>query len=175
LTQQELAMPNTLFLFSEATQAPCAQDFKLNFRLFAAMRQVLRRRSHAIPVTIMTRADFIHHVTLHMPEVASRIEEDDFGVLHLEMGAMKLATREAIVRYEFHTVRRHFTFIAYLFDHADAPLRDAIVVSYLGSLFIGDATSQYVNARGLLPANLASALKKLELRYRRAERRRILR
>ncbi len=118
-----------------------------------------------MPITVMSRADFIHHVTLHLPEVSSRIEEDDFGILHLEMGAMKLATREAIRGYELHTVRRHFAFIAYLYEHADKELHDAIRVSYLESLFIGEEMPEYEHARSLLPRNLVEALKKIDLRH----------
>jgi len=177
MNQQKLAMPNALFPFNGVTptqgfpaqnfptQDFPTQDFRFNFNVFSAMRQALRSRVQAMPITIMGRADFIHHVTLHMPEVSSRIEEDDFGVLHLEMGAMKLATRDALIRYEFHTVRRHFSFIAYLFEHADNALYDAILVSYLEGLFIGEASPEYENARSLLPKNLAEALKKAELRY----------
>lgn len=141
-----------------------AQDFRSSFKLFAAMRHALHGRLSATPVTIMGRADFVHHVALHLPDVATRIAEDDFGVLHLEMGAMKLATREAIHRYELHTVRRHFAFIAYLYEHADDALYGAIVVSYLEPLFIDEAEPAFANARGLLPPNLADALKRAELR-----------
>jgi hypothetical protein len=81
------------------------------------------------------------------------------------MGAMRLSTRSAILAYELHTVRRHFSFIAYLFEHADRELHDAIRVSYLESLFIGEAAAGYEHARGLLPKNLAETLKKLEMRH----------
>lgn len=172
MSMQTMSMSNALFPFSGLMpdysmtgQGMAGQDFRFNFSVFSAMRQAMQVRRAAMPITIMGRADFIHHVTLHLPEVSARIEEDDFGILHLEMGAMKLATREAILRYEFHTVRRHFSFIAYLFEHADHKLHDAIRVSYLESLFIGEETPEYENARSLLPKNLAEALKKLDLRY----------
>ncbi len=159
-------MPFGIMLPEQAMQAQkCAQDFRFNFGLFSSMRQAMHSRRAAIPITVMGRADFIHHVILHFPEVSSRIEEDDFGILHLEIGAMKLATREAILGYEFHTVRRHYSFISYLFEHADKELQDAIRVSYLEMLFIGEETPEYEHARGLLPKNLAEVLKKLELRY----------
>lgn len=177
MSVQTMTMPKALFPYGGllpdqgtnvqgiAGQGMIGQDFRFNFSVFSAMRQAMQVRRAQVPVTIMGRADFIHHVTLHLPEVSARIEEDDFGVLNLEMGAMKLATREAILCYEFHTVRRHFAFIAYLFEHADNELQDAIRVSYLESLFIGEETPEYENARSLLPKNLAEALKKLDLRY----------
>lgn len=177
MNQQTLTMPNDQFPLNGvpvprglhahdfSQQDFPQQDFRFNFNVFSTMRQALRSRVPPMPITIMGRADFIHHVTLHMPEVSSRIDEDDFGILHLEMGAMKLATRDAIVRYEFHTVRRHFSFIAYLFEHAENALYDAILVSYLEGLFIGETAPEYENARSLLPNNLAEALKKAELRF----------
>jgi hypothetical protein len=161
MNQQTLELPSMASIFGGET----TQDFRFNFNVFSALRQTLRARSKSMPVTIMTRADFIHHITLHMPEVSARIQEDDFGILHLEMGAIKLATKDAIRRYEFHTVRRHFSFISYLFEHADNELYDAILISYLEPLFIGEFASEYLNARSLLPANLEDALKKAELRY----------
>jgi len=168
MNQQTLAGSETIFSFVDANSQKglLAQDFRFSFHVFSAMRQALRSRTQATPITVLGRADFIHHVTLHMPEVSSRIEEEDFGILHLEMGAMKLATRDAIVRYEFHTVRRHFSFIAYLFEYADNGLHDAIQVSYLEALFVGETSPEYTNARSLLPKNLAEALKKGELRYK---------
>jgi hypothetical protein len=141
------------------------QDFRSSFRMFAEMRQARHGGDASMPVTIMGRADFVHHVALHLPDVSARIAEDDFGILHLEMGAMKLATRDAILQYELHTVRRHFAFIAYLYEHADDDLHAAIMVSYLEPLFIAAGEPPYAHARSLLPSSLAEALKRAELRY----------
>ncbi len=141
-------------------------EFRFNFGIFAALRTKFRDCASSSPVTVMTRTDFIHHVMLHMPEVAARIEEDDFGVLNLEVAAMKLATRDAIEDYDFHTVRRHFSLISYLLEHADKELRNAILVSYLEALFLDNATPEYLNARSLLSANLADALKRIELHFK---------
>lgn len=141
------------------------RDFRANYRLFAEARQFMRSRAPELPVTIMTRTDFIHHVTLHLPEVAALIEEEDFGILHLELGAMKLASRAAIMRYEFYTLRRHFAFITYLFEHASRALRDAIQISYVEALFIGERGEAYEYARAILPDSLKDTLKKAEQYY----------
>ncbi len=141
-------------------------EFRFNFGIFAALRAKFHGRAHATPVTVMTRTDFIHHVMLHMPEVAARIEEDDFGILNLEVAAMKLATRDAIECYDFHTVRRHFSLLGYLLEHADKELHNAILVSYLEALFLDNASPEYLNARSLLSANLADALKRIELHFK---------
>lgn len=141
------------------------QDLRSSFKSFAAARHALHGRMTAMPVAIMGREDFVHHVAMHLPDVSARIEEDDFGILQLEMGAMKLATRDAIERYELHTVRRHFAFIAYLYEHANDELYGAILVSYLEPLFIEAGTPEYEHARSLLPHNLAEALQRAELRH----------
>jgi hypothetical protein len=141
------------------------RDLRNSFRIFAAVRHARHGHFPATPVTLMGRADLVHHVAMDLPDVSERIAEDDFGILHLEMGAMKLATRDAIERYELHTVRRHFAFIAYLFEHADDELYGAILVSYLEPLFIDAGAPEYEHARSLLPPNLAEALRRAELRY----------
>ncbi len=156
----------TLPSLSLVATGQMAADFRFNFIAFAALRQKYRHHVQAAPVTVMTRADFMHHVMLHMPDVAARIEEDDFGVLNLEIAAMKQATREAIARYELYTVRRHFSFLSYLLEHADKELHDAILVSYLEALFLGGTTPEYLNARALLPANLEDALRRAELHFK---------
>ncbi len=162
MNMQTLTLPLDAFLLSLGEEP--LHTLRTSFKTFS----LVRRRPHHHPaatITVMGRADFMHHIALHMPEVSSQIDEDDFGILHLEMGAMRLATRAAIRRYEFYTVRRHFSFISYLLEHADRDLHDAIVVSYLEGLFIDETSVEFKSVRALLPGNLKDALKKTELRY----------
>jgi len=133
------------------------------FIAFSELRKTLR--DAGTTVRAMTRSDFVRHVTLHMPEVSAHIHEDDFGIAHLELGAMRKATRDAILAYELYTVRRHLSFIGYLYEHADDELRDAIQVSYLEALFIHETFPAYSRARRMLPATLDAALVKAEMRY----------
>jgi hypothetical protein len=120
--------------------------------------------SHQQSKPLIKRADFMKLVTLYLPEVAARIEESDFGVIHLEMGAMKLATRDAFARSDFATVRKHLFLIADLFDRADAELYDAIRISYLEALFLGDTSAAHIVARGMLSKAMENALRQAELR-----------
>lgn len=156
---QSLTLPLDSFLLAMGCEK--IHEHRFSFEIFDWLRN--KQASHVAPVTVMGRADFIHHITLHMPEVSARIDEDDFGILHLEMGAMKLATLDAIKRYELFTVRRHFMFISHLFEHANSELYDAILVSYVEGLFIGKDANAHI--RSLLPANLGELLKKAEHRY----------
>ncbi len=107
-----------------------AGDLRSEFDAFTSLRQKVKDLDPSIVVTL-GRDDFIHHVTLHMPEVAERIGEQDFGDLRREMSALRAATEAAINESCFHTVRRHLSFIGFLLEHADRALHDAIRECYL--------------------------------------------
>jgi hypothetical protein len=133
----------------------------LDFKTFASLRRMV---SHQQSKPLLKRADFMKLVTLYLPEVAARIEESDFGIVHLEMGAMKLATKDAFDRNDYATIRKHLLLIADLFDRADAELYDAIRVSYLEALFLGETSAANIVARGMLSNALANVLRQAELR-----------
>jgi hypothetical protein len=133
----------------------------LDFKTFASLRRMV---SHQQGKPLVKRADFMKQITLFLPEVAARIEESDFGVLHLEMGAMKLATRDAIGNRDFSKVRRYLFLIAELFDRADAELYDAIRISYLEGLFLDEHSNVFMEARSMLSRPMENVLRQAELR-----------
>ena len=108
---------------------------------------------------------FAGFLALHFPEVAATIDEADSGVLHLEVGALQLATRAAILQRDWPTVRTHFSFIDSVLEAADAGLHHAIGVSYLGSLFYGEMAINFAKARTLMPKRLGVALEIIERHY----------
>lgn len=111
------------------------------------------------------------HLAIHLPEVARRLSDDEFGVLHLELGVLKLATRDAINERDWGTVSRHFAFIDMLFQDAPADLDSAIQVSYLGMLLSNETNINFCKARTLLPPLLTSALNAVERHYAACEQR----
>ncbi len=117
------------------------------------------------PIPVAGYSRFAGHLAVHFPEVAARIDEADYGVLHLEVGELKLATRNAILKRDWLTVRAHFEFVDTILENADAELHDAIGVSYLGSLFYNETALNYAKARTLLPRRLAVALEIIERHY----------
>ncbi len=161
MTQQTLALTGVPFPF--CTDA--AMTNSLNQNVLSALRQSLRIRSSGAPYARMTRVDFMDYVARSMPEVQARIEADDIGHAHLEMGAMRLSTRDAIGRDDFRTVYSHFSVIGAWLGYADDDLFDAMVVSYLEALFIDIAEPEYRNARSLLPMNLEEALQQIERHF----------
>ena len=135
--------------------------FQLDYNSFCDLQRMVSLKS--LPVAGHSR--FASHLALHFPEAAARIDENDFGVLHLEVGALKLATRDAIAKCDWNTVAEHFAFVAEMMEGAGAELRDALHVSYLGSLLYGETSLNYAKARSMLPKKLASALEKVERHY----------
>lgn len=144
------------------TELPLADSFDhlLDFKTFSSLRRMAALQ-HSKP--LIRRGDFMKQVLLHLPEVAAFVDEDDFGIVHLEIGAMKLATRDAFARCDFATVRKHLTLIADLFDRADGELYDAIRISYLEAIFIGETSAAHIVARGMLPSSMENSLRQAEL------------
>ncbi|ADE11637.1 DUF7674 family protein [Sideroxydans lithotrophicus] len=136
----------------------------LDFKTFASLRRMV---AHQQSKPLVKRADFMKIVTLYLPEVAARIEESDFGIVHLEVGALKLATKEAIAGRDYATVRRHLLMIADLFDRADAELYDAIRISYLEGLFLDETSTAYMEARSMLSRPMENILRQSELHLER--------
>lgn len=139
-----------------------AESF-LDFKTFMSLRRMV---GHQQKKPLIGRADFVKQLTLYLPEVAERIEESDFGIVHLEVGALKLATREAILKRDFAAVSDHLSVIIDVFDRADKELYEAICVSYLEALFLGETSAAHVEARRLLSRQMESVLKQSEFRWK---------
>jgi len=104
------------------------------------------------------------YLTNHFPEVAASIDTDR-RALHLEVGAMMLVSRDAILKGDWSTLYLHFTFIDSVLESADTELHEAIGLSYLVSLFYGETAINYAKARTLMPKRLAAALEIMERHY----------
>ena len=134
---------------------------RFDYNSFAKLRKLTFL--HPIPVAGYSR--FAGFLAIHFPEVAASIDEADFGVLHLEVGELALATRAAILKRDWPAVRTHFAFVDSVLQSADTELHGAIGVSYLGNLFYGETSINYAKARTLMPKRLAVALEIIERHY----------
>jgi hypothetical protein len=117
------------------------------------------------PSPVAGKPRFADYLAVHFPEVAATIDEADFGVLHLEVDALTLATRDAIIRRNWPTVSSHFTFVDDVLETAGTELHDAIGISYLVNLFYGETSPDFAKARTLMPKRLAAALEIMERHY----------
>ena len=136
--------------------------FLSDFRKFTSLRSMLSKKQSRPQ---MTRLDFMQQVALYLPEVSALIEESDFGILHLEVGALKLATRQALRQFDLGRIRRHLFLAGNLFEHADAELREALLVSYLEPLFLDETSIAHLEARSLLSQPMEEALRQSEMRF----------
>jgi hypothetical protein len=136
--------------------------FLSDFRKFTSLRSMLSKKQSR---PLMTRLDFMQQIALYLPEVSELIEESDFGILHLEVGALKLATRQALRQFDLSRIRRHLFLAGNLFEHADIELREAILVSYLEPLFLGETSIAHAEARALLSQPMEQVLRQSELHF----------
>jgi hypothetical protein len=142
-------------------KVPAFPRLQLDFNSFRSLNHVLCLK----PSPRAGESRFACHLAIYFPEIAERIDENDFGVLHLEVGALKLASREAIINGDWAAVSSHCSFVAALLKNCGEELNDALCISYLGSLFYGETARNFVSARTLLPPSLAIALENIERHY----------
>lgn len=155
---QSPPLPRAELTASESIVQPF--EHLLDFKTFTSLRRMVARQ-HSKP--LVNRADFMQQITLYLPEVAALIEESDFGIVHLEVGAVCIATKKAIAKRDFATVRQHLSLIADVFDRAESELYDAIRVSYLEALFLGETTTARMEARRMLSRPMENTLRHAEL------------
>ncbi len=136
----------------------------LDFKTFLSLRRMVAHQQNKPQIR---RTDFLKQVTLYLPEVAARIEDSDFGSVHLEVGAMKLATKAAIEQRDWVSVRSHLFMMIDLYDRADAELQDALRISYLEALFLGETSAAYLEARSMLSRPMENVLRQSELRWKK--------
>ena len=124
----------------------------------------LRKLAFHNPFPVTENSLGTEYLTVHFPKVAASINTDNWA-LHLEIGAMTLATREAIEKHDWSTLSAHFAFIDNVLEAADTELHEAIGVSYLVNLFYDETSLDYAKARTLMPKRLAAALEIMERHY----------
>jgi hypothetical protein len=106
---------------------PHSPRFQLDFLAFSELRKILSCCSGQKT----SQSRFACHLAIYLPEVAALIDEDDFGVIHLEVGVLAQATISAIAKNDLATVQRHFAFISDTLNSLGKELQDAIEVSYI--------------------------------------------
>jgi hypothetical protein len=134
---------------------------QVDYRSFRDMNRILCVE----PSPYADRSRFAWHLAVYFPETARGIDEDDFGVLHLEVGVLKLASQAAIAAGDWDLLERHYSFVRALREHCSDALRAALDISYLGNLLYGKSSPNYAKARALLPPSLACALEAVEKHY----------
>jgi hypothetical protein len=101
-----------------------------------------------------------------LPEVAAEIDDEDRSLPHMAMSALARATCRAIENGDENSIRRHFEFIDSVLSNAAPDVGNAIHVSYLENVFLGEEREAFLRARNTLPGRLSAALSDLEAHWR---------
>ena len=124
-----------------------------------------------VPATgLVDHAEFLRRLKARFPQVFDEIDDSDRGLLHLEMATLARATSAAISARESAHATDHFAFVDDLLAQADPSVENAIYVSYLENVFLGESRPEYLDARARLPNRLANALRELEQHFEELSR-----
>ena len=116
-----------------------------------------------VPSTgLVGHAAFDAIVVAQFPEVAEELDSDDRTLLHVEVAAVARATCRAIENSDRETEARHFAILEGILGRAASDVENAIYVSYLENVFLGETRAAYIEARRRLPPRLARGLLALE-------------
>jgi hypothetical protein len=91
-------------------------------------------------VTLVGRKEFLARLCADFPEAAAGIRADEAGLLHCEVAAFRRATEEAMDAARLWEAERHFRLVEELLAVAGPELRNALEVSYLEDLALGECT-----------------------------------
>jgi hypothetical protein len=108
------------------------------------------------------REAFLVALAARFPDIAGNISDIESGLLHPEMGVVSDATRVAIAARDWETVAAHFQFISEVFAGGNDAVRNAVYVSYLENVLLGESSSEFAEARSILPPLLSHAMLELE-------------
>jgi hypothetical protein len=116
---------------------------------------------------VIDRAEFVRRLGERFPAVAAQIDETDRGLLHLEMAVLARATSAAIEAKNDASVAELLSFAEEILGAADSSVENAIYVSFLENVFLGETRPGYVAHRERLSPRLAKGLAALEQHFER--------
>ena len=113
----------------------------------------------------INHAAFDRLVMSELPEVAAELDTEDRALLHVEMAAVARATSRAIEAGETPTITRHFALMEKVLSSAASDVENAVHVSYLENIFLGEERAAFLAARRNLPPLLERGLIELEQHF----------
>jgi hypothetical protein len=105
------------------------------------------------------REEFLARLTVEFPEVIAQIDQYQAGKLHCEVGVFLRATEEAMDTGRLWAAERHFRLVDELLAVAGPELRNALEVSYLEGLALGNCTpDRYRAVKERMPKSMRAQL-----------------
>jgi hypothetical protein len=107
----------------------------------------------------LERDDFLKELNSRFPEVINDIRQDEAGMLHCEVAAFRRVTEAALDAGRLWNAERYFRFVEELLESAGPHLRNALEVSYLEDLALGDwSPARHRAIKERMPRNLREIL-----------------
>jgi hypothetical protein len=105
------------------------------------------------------RQGFLAQLAVQFPEALAQITPCESGLLHCEVAAFRRATEEAMDAGHLWIAEQHFRLIERLLPQADPALHNALEVSYLEDLALGECTpGRYRAVKKRMPQSLRQIL-----------------
>jgi hypothetical protein len=95
---------------------------------------------YGVHVKGVGREEFLARLAADFPKAAAGIRSDEAGLLHCEVAAFRRATETAMDSGELWEAECHFRLVEELLATAGPELRNALEVSYLEDLALGECT-----------------------------------
>jgi hypothetical protein len=105
------------------------------------------------------RTEFLARLATEFPDVVAAFGRYSAGILHCEVGDLLRATERAMDTGRLWEAYRHFRLVEELLAVADPELRNALEVSYLEELALGECTpARYQAVKERMPHSLRQVL-----------------
>ena len=113
------------------------------------------------------RRDLLDLILAEFPDVAVELKNSGEGLLHIEVAMFRQATERAIDAGQFWTAEKHFRFVDRILQNASPDVDNALRISYLEDLALGDCTSNRHRAvKERMPARMRAELIRIHSNWR---------
>lgn len=112
-------------------------------------------------------AKFVSMLGAEFPEVITGFYPTEVGILHCEMAAFRRSAEEAMDAGRFWNVERYFQFLERVWEDAGPEVRNAVEVSFLEDLALGEFTpARHLAVKERMPRPLRKMLEVVDGKWR---------
>ncbi len=90
--------------------------------------------------------EFLELIRVEFPDIASEVSDKGNGLLHIETAVFRSATEQAMDAGRLWDAEKHFRFVERVMRDAAPEVENALSVSHLGDLALGECTSKRYRA-----------------------------
>jgi hypothetical protein len=117
-------------------------------------------------VAAINHQEFLEQLTAEFPELAAAIIDEGMGLLHLEVAAFRRVTENAMDAGKLWAAEKHFRFVERVLRDAAPDVENALGVSYVEDLALGECTSKrYRAVKERMPAKLRAQMASIDPKW----------